>query len=162
MILAALLALAAPAPIVALPPSTRPLLQARTPVALALVTELNSETAKQGDRFELEVAEDVKAGPRTAIPKGARAYGEVVRQSGKGGFGRAGNLEVRLLHVMLGDRIVRLDGSREEQGANRQGVAIATGVVAGAFGLLIKGKHASIPAGTRMTGYTYRDLPLGD
>jgi hypothetical protein len=35
-----------------------------------------------------------------------------------------------------------------------------TGVFLVAIGSLLKGKSASIPAGTPITGYVHRDLPL--
>jgi hypothetical protein len=135
-------------------------LRAGTPVPLATVAELNSKTVRQGDRFALQVREDVLVDGRVAIPRLARAEGEITRHSAKGPFGKGGKLGVRLLHVYIGGRPVRLDGQRTSSGKSGLAPALMTSVVAGAFGALVSGKNATVPAGTPITGYIHRDVPL--
>lgn len=136
-------------------------LRAGTPVPLVTLAEISSKTHKQGDRFEMAVSEDVLVDGQVAIARDARAVGEIAEHRAKGAFGRAGKLEIRLLHVEAAGRRIRLDGALADQGKDSALPAIATGViVAGVLGAAIKGKHASIPAGTRVTGYVHRDLPL--
>ena len=135
-------------------------LKAGTAVPLSLVGAISSQTHGQGDRVELAVADDVLVGGKIIIPRGAAALGEIVRHTAKGAYGKAGKLELRLLHVTVGGRRIRLDGGNEHEGANAAVPAIASGIVTGIFGAIITGKTAVIPAGTRMTGYVHRDLPL--
>src|SRR6476660_2161735 len=74
-------------------------LQRGTEVALETVREINSNDAKVGDRFDLEVRDDVKLNGRTVIPAGTRAVGEVTVAKKKGMWGKSGKLETRLLYI---------------------------------------------------------------
>lgn len=136
-------------------------LRAGTPVPLMTLSEISSKTHKQGDRFEMVVSEDVLASGQVVIPRNARAIGEIAEHKAKGAFGRAGRLEIQLLYVEVAGRRIRLDGALAEKGKGNLAPAVVAGViVAGVLGATIRGKHASIPAGTRLTGYVHRDLPL--
>ncbi len=135
-------------------------LRAGTPVPLVTATEVNSKTHRQGARFELTVSEDVRVGSHVAIPKGAVATAEVARHVASGALAKSGRLDIQLLFVTVGDRRIRLDGSQVAKGAGATGSPAMTGVVLVAIGSLLQGKSASIPAGTPITGYVHRDLPL--
>lgn len=136
------------------------ILKAGTPVPLKTVQELHSKTHRQGDRFELAVAEDVKVDGHVVIPRGATAVGEIAKHSAKGPYGKAGRLELRLLYVTAGGRNIRLDGAQAAKGAGNVAPTVAAGLISGAIGAFIFGKNASIPAGTLITGYVHRDLPV--
>lgn len=132
-----------------------------TAVPLALADEVSSRTHGQGDRVALVVTEDLMVGGRVAIPKGAPALAEIARHRATGPFGKSGMIELRLLHVDLNGRPIRLDGVRGHGGKSNVRPAIAAGVVVGAVvGAVIKGKHALLPPGTRLTGYVHRDVRL--
>ena len=136
-------------------------LKAGTPVPLETLGEVSSKTHKQGDRFELAVSEDILVNGQVVIPRNARAIGEIAEHRAKGAFGRAGRLEIMLLHVEVAGRRIRLDGTMGDNGRDSAVPAIATGIiVAGVLGATIRGKHATLPAGTRITGYVHRDLTL--
>jgi hypothetical protein len=150
------IAVAVAQPIVAAPLALR----AGTPVPLVTATEVNSKSHRQGARFDLTVSDDVRVGDLVAIPKGATAVGEVLRHVASGALAKSGRLEVELLYVTVGDRRIRLDGRRTEKGPGATGSQAMTGVFLVAIGSLLKGKSASIPAGTPITGYVHRDLPL--
>lgn len=135
-------------------------LRAGTPVPLVTAGEVNSQTHRQGARFDLTVAEDVRVSHHVVIPKGATAVGEVERHVARGGLAKSGRLDIRLLHVTVGARRIRLDGSRDQKGPGATGSTAMTGVALVAIGSLLQGKHAIIPAGTPITGYVHRDLPL--
>ena len=135
-------------------------LRAGTPVQLATVGEVNTKTHLQGARFDLAVREDVRVGGHVVIPKGAPAVGEVARHVARGPLAKSGRLEIRLLHVSVGDRRIRLDGSVSQKGPSTTGSPVATGVATLALGALILGRSAAVPAGTSITGYVHRDLPL--
>jgi hypothetical protein len=135
-------------------------LKAGTPVPLETAAALHSKTHRQGDRFELLVDEDVLVGGHVAIPRGAKALGEIAKHTAKGPYGKAGRLELRLLYVTAGGRNIRLDGAQAEKGEGNEVPSVAAGLVSGAIGAFIFGKSASLPAGTAVTGYVHRDLPL--
>jgi hypothetical protein len=98
---------------------------------------------------------------KLVIPRGAPALGEVSRHRGSGSYGRAGKLDIILIHVMIGDQPVRLSGRGAEQGRSAALPAYTAGIViSGLIGATIKGKHALLPAGARFTGYIHRDVPL--
>lgn len=139
----------------------RPVLAAGTAVPLELAHEVSSRTHGQGNRIALRVADDVLVDGRIVIPRGAPGLAEVLRHRAKGAFGRAGLLELRLLNVQAGGRLIRLDGKREHAGRSGATPALASGIVVSAvLGSIIKGKHATLPAGTSLTGYVHRDLAV--
>lgn len=136
-------------------------LGAGTPVPLVTLDEVSSKTHGQGDRFALKVRDDVSVAGYIVIPRGAGAVGEVVRHTAKGGFGRAGELEVQLLHVEVNGRRIRLAGDLGNAGKDATIPGAVVGAVIGGFlASAIVGKHAVIPEGTSITGYVHRDVPL--
>lgn len=152
--------LAGPLPAQA-PPAPAPLvLKAGTAVPLVTLGEVSSKLQRQGDRFDLEVSEDVVVEGQVAIPRGARAVGEITRQVARGAYGKPGKLEVRLLHVIVGERRIRLDGAEAHRGPGSVAPVVAATVISSAIAFLIKGKNASIPAGATVTGYIHRDIAL--
>lgn len=135
-------------------------LRAGTPVPLVTGAEISTKTHREGDRISLSVAEDVRVEGRVAIPRGAAALAEVTRRLPKGPYGKSGRLEVRLLHVTAGGRQIRLDGDVKQKGQGNVVPAAAAGVVTLAIAFFVEGKSATIPAGSKITGYVHRDLPL--
>ena len=92
---------------------------------------LSSKRAQQGQRFDLEVSEDVRVDGLLVIPKGARGIGEVSRVVAKGVMGKAGKLEVRVMFVEVGGRRIRLDGKAQDKGASGVApVALAAPLIA--------------------------------
>jgi hypothetical protein len=135
-------------------------LRAGTPVPLVTATEVNSKTHRQGARFDLTVSEDVRVGDLVVIPKGAVATAEVAHHVASGALAKAGRLDIQLLFVTVGDRRIRLDGRQMAKGPGATSSPALTGVAIVAISSLLQGKSASIPAGTPITGYVHRDLPL--
>jgi hypothetical protein len=138
----------------------RLVLPARTPVTLLTQTELDTRSSKQGDRFELAVRDDVRVGGLVAIPKGSKAWGEIIRRTGKGSYGRSGKLELRLLHLTVDGQNIRLDGDERLKGESAVEAAVVTSAIWGLIGAFISGKSARLPAGTEIVGFTRRDVPL--
>jgi hypothetical protein len=118
-----------------------------TDVELMVVREVNSRTAKAGDRFKLRVNAPVVLDGATVIPVGSSAWGEVISAKGTGAAGGKGQLSLRLLHVDTPWGPVRLAGTKGAEGdANTGGVIL--GVLGfGLLGLLNKGGNASFKAG---------------
>ena len=126
------------------------------------VTEsaIDSRTVRQGQRFTIIVAENVSSDDGLVLPKGTRAVGEVEAVTGKGMFGKAGSLVLRPLFVEIGTQRINLDGLVEQRGKKQvSGAAVAT-FAAGALGLIITGKSATLPAGSRLDGRVRSDVTL--
>ena len=85
-----------PAPAIAAPP---PHWVQGMDVELMVVREVNSRSAKAGDRFRLRVNAPVVLEGATVIPVGSSAWGEVIIAKGTGAAGGKGQLSLRLLHV---------------------------------------------------------------
>jgi hypothetical protein len=136
------------------------MLSAGTPVMLRTVQPLSSRDAIQGQRFPLEVTEDVLVQGALVIPKGARGTGEVSRVVEKGMFGKSGKLEVRVLFVEAGGTRIRLDGEVRDKGKSNLGPVVLAAPLIGLSAAFVSGTHAIIPAGTLVTGRVFQDLPL--
>ena len=124
------------------------------------VEPLSSKRARQGQRFDLEVSEEVRVDGMLVIPKGARGVGEVSRVVAKGVMGKAGQLEVRVMFVEVGGTRIRLDGTARDRGQSGVApVALAAPLIGVSAGLFT-GKSAVIPAGSAIDGFVYKDVPL--
>jgi hypothetical protein len=123
---------------------------AGTPVHLTTVVPLDSRSVKQGQRFELRVADDVRAGGIIVIQRGTAAVGDIEAVSGKGMVGKPGRLVLRPLFVIVSGERVYLAGSADERGADATtGVAVGS-LLLSPLGMFITGKSASLPAGTKI------------
>ncbi|MBV8686845.1 MAG: hypothetical protein JOZ90_10740 [Alphaproteobacteria bacterium] len=143
-----------------LPAPSGPVLKAGTRVPMRTREPLSSKTARQGQRFDLEVTEPVLVDGLVVVPLGARGVGEVRRVVEKGMFGKAGKIEVQLLFVEAGGTRIRLGGRAKDKGASGA-AAVAIGLpLVGISSAFVSGTSARIPAGTPIDGYVYQDLPL--
>jgi hypothetical protein len=137
-----------------------PVLSHGTRVPMRTVEPLSSKHVRQGQRFALEVSDDIRVDGLLVIPRGARGVGEVSRVVTKGMMGKRGRLDVRVLFVEVGGTRIRLDGTASDRGRSGAApVALAApliGVSAGFF----TGTSAVIPAGSPIDGYVFTDLPL--
>jgi hypothetical protein len=99
-VFALLLQSASPAPEPVSPPVAASVVaKAGTALRLMVWNEVSTRSAKAGDRFLMIVDAPVAIDGRIVIPRGAKAWGEVVSARSSGMVGRAGALETRLLHL---------------------------------------------------------------
>ena len=143
------------------PPADRPgaIVVARdTMVRLMVLNEVNTNSAKPGDRFVLRVDENVVVGGTTIIPVGAMAWGEVTRVKSNGAVGKAGSVGAKLLYVELGEERVPLTGESESKGRKEGGGVVMASAIWGPFGLLMKGGPGKLKAGHIFNGYIPSDL----
>lgn len=132
-----------------------------TAVELMVLREVNSRSARAGDRFRLRVNAPVVLEGATVIPVGSSAWGEVISAKGTGAAGGRGQLSLRLLHVDTAWGPVELTGTRGAEGdANTSGVIL--GVLGfGILGLLNKGGNATFKAGDIVRGEIAQgDVPM--
>ncbi|MDQ4086493.1 MAG: hypothetical protein M3177_00530 [Pseudomonadota bacterium] len=136
-------------------------LPAQTEVLLSLNNQVSSRDHRVGDTFPLTVVRDVSVNGHTVIPAGTRAVGQVIWRTGRGGFGRAGKLEIALRYLDLNGQRIPVTGFFRQEGegntAGTVGAVMAAGVVGG---LLVKGRSARIPAGQEFTALTQDQIPV--
>ena len=116
-------------------------------IQLMVTREVNSRTAKAGDRIALRVNAPIAIDGRVVIPEGAPAFAEVDMVAPTKTAGGAGKLGLRLLYVDTAWGHVALTGNDRTQGSSN-----ADGVLLGVFGfgilgLLNKGHNAVFKAG---------------
>jgi hypothetical protein len=140
-------------PSVALPGPAKLRLPEGTEVQLVFVDPLSSATNAEGDRFTLRVDSDVKINDRVVIPSGAIAVGTVTHARKKGYMGKAGELNVNLDHVTVGDDHIALRANKSSEGQSKIGTTVALTVLFGPVGLLKRGHDIDIKPGTPITGF---------
>lgn len=124
-----------------------------TEVPLLFVDSLSSAVNGEGDRFTLRVDSDVKVGGQTVIKAGSIAVGTVTNARKRGYMGKAGELNVILSHVTVGDDRVKLRASKGKTGDAKVGATVALTVLFGPIGLLKRGKDIEIKPGTPITAF---------
>jgi hypothetical protein len=121
--------------------------------------EVNSRSAKVGERFKLRVNAPLEIDGKVVIPIGARAWGEVVTVSGTSAAGGRGQLSAKLLYVETEWGNLALTGSTGTEGkGNTAGVVMGL-LSFGVLGLLNKGHNATLKAGALLKGYVAEGEP---
>ncbi|WP_070154354.1 hypothetical protein [Sphingobium phenoxybenzoativorans] len=133
-----------------------------TPVHLQTRDDLSSKNARKGDKVEMTVAEPVIVNGVTVIPAGAPATGEISRARDNGLLGRSGKLEIEVTQVSADGRIVPLRGQQNAKGKAGTIGAVGAGVVFLPLAIVVKGKEAKIPAGTKVDVYVDQPVQLTD
>lgn len=133
---------------------------AGTPMSFVTTTQISSRSVRQGERFPLQVSEDVTLGSHVVIPKGTAGVGEVEAVSRKGMFGKAGSLVLRPLFIDIRGERVNLVGATADKGHDGTAAAAVTTALIGGFGLIITGKSAVVPAGSPLYGRVRTDVTL--
>lgn len=159
-LLAAALLIGAPPVAMAQVAAPAAVLRQGTPVALKTLTPLSSRRARQGQRFDLEVSDEVRVDGLLVIPRGAHGVGEVSRVVTKGMMGKPGKIEVRALYVEVGGARIRLDGVASDKGASGAAPVVLAAPLIGVSAAFFRGKSAMLPAGSTIEGFVYQDMPL--
>lgn len=138
----------------------RLILKEGTEVKLKFLDALSSRTATEGDPVNLELDEPLKVGDVVVVKPGAKAVGEVTNAKKAGMMGRAGDLSIRLDHLVADDTRVKLRGSKGKEGEGKEGTAVALTVLFGPIGLIKHGKNVEVKPGTPLTAYVDEDVAL--
>lgn len=154
---------AAPAPMAAIAPvAPTAMLRMGTEVELRTAEYLTTEhkDLRVGQRVRLEVASNVMANSRVVIPAGAPAMAEITDVRNKGGWGKSGHFNARVLYVRVGDRDVRLTGSFDDHGTTGTAGVVAAIALVPIAGFLTTGTSAKMPIGTSVKAFLDEDLQL--
>jgi len=141
-------------------PASKLVLKEGTEVKLKFRDNLSSKTAAEGDPVNLTLDQDLKVGEVTVARAGAAAVGTISQAKKSGMLGRAGELNMRLDHLLAGDSRVKLRGSKGKQGEGKEGTTVALTVLFGPIGLIKHGKNVEIKEGTALVAYVDQDIEL--
>jgi hypothetical protein len=117
-------------------------------VKLRVVDKVTSASATEGQRFNLELEEDVLVNGVVVVPRGAKAVGTVVNARKRGHMGKAGELNVLVNYLIVGEQHVPLRASAGREGDSKVGATVALTVLFGPIGLLKRGKDVELNPGT--------------
>jgi len=152
-----------PAAPIAAPVTSTAILRTGTPVPLRLSEELTTKGKKLrvGQRFRMEVGENVIVQGVTVIPVGSPAVGEITDVRNKGMWGKSGHLGARILYVTVNGRQIRLSGAFDDKGvAGGIGAVAVSTLVFLPAGFFMTGTSAKIPVGAMVKGFVDEDVQL--
>ena len=130
-----------------------------TPVRLKFAREVVSSQVIAGEKISLEVVEPVLVGKLVAIPQHSVEEAIVTMAQAGRSMGRGGNLQLKIESVRLADgELVPVRAVKDVTGGGRQAAAVIANLTVWPF--QVKGKNASVPAGTEITAYIAGDFPL--
>lgn len=152
----------AAAPIAPIAPAGVAVLRVGTPLPLKMSEELTTKKKKLrvGQRFRLEVAEDVKVDSQIVIPVGSPAVGEITNVRNKGMWGKSGHIGAQLLYVQVQGRQIRLSGTFDDKGVTGTAGVVAAIALIPIAGFFTTGTSANIPLGAGVKGFIDEDVPL--
>ena len=132
-----------------------------TDVRLQVTDKLSSATATEGQRFNLVLDEDVQVGGVVVVPRGAKAVGTVISAHKRGHMGKAGELNVQINYLLVGEQRVPLRASSGRSGDSKVGATVALTVLFGPLGLLKRGKEVEIAPGIVLTAQVDQTTVIG-
>lgn len=121
---------------------------------------LSSGKNKEGDTFSISLDDTVRLADGVVLKPGYRGKGEVTGAKKKGMIGQAGELNVRLNYIKIGDTRVHLRANKGGEGKGAMGATIALTVLFGPLGLLKHGHDVEIPSGQVITAYVDDDAEI--
>ena len=148
---------------IATPATSNAMLRIGTPVPLRLSETLTTKgkQLRVGQRFRMEVVEDVMVGGYKVIPAGSPAVGEVTDVRNKGMWGKSGHLAARMLYTTVNGRQIRLSGAFDDKGvAGGVGAAAVSALVFLPAGFFMTGTSAIMPVGAQVKGFVDEDVQL--
>ncbi|HZU32587.1 MAG TPA: hypothetical protein VFB79_15830 [Candidatus Angelobacter sp.] len=129
-------------------------------VHLKFAQAISSKTAAEGDSVNLVLDEDIKIGDVVIAKAGAKAVGTVTNAKKAGMMGKAGELNMRLEYIKIGDDRVKIRGNKGKEGEGKEGTAVALTVLFGPLGLIKHGKNVDVKEGTPLLAYLDQDYPV--
>jgi hypothetical protein len=131
-----------------------------TDVNLTFAQDLSSKTASEGDPVVLVLADDVKVGDVVVAKAGAKAFGEVTKAEKSGMMGKAGELNLRLNYLKVGDTKIKLRGTKGKEGESGTTSAVVLTVLFGPIGLIKHGKNVEIKQGQALHAFVGDDIAV--
>ncbi len=131
-----------------------------TEVKLRMLESLTSATATEGQRFTLELDDDIRINGTVVVPRGAKAVGTVMKAKKKGFMGKGGELNITLDYITVGDDRIRLRAAQGKEGQDKVGTTVVLTVLFGPLGLLKRGHDVEVNSGMVMTAFVDQTIKL--
>lgn len=141
-------------------PAGMVMLREGTDVPLKFAQAISSKSAAEGDPVAFILDEDLKVGSLVVAKAGSKAFGEVSNVKKSGMMGKAGELNVRLDYLKVGDSKIKLRGTKDKEGESGTTGAIVLTVLFGPIGLIKHGKNIDIPQGSALKAYVADDIAI--
>jgi hypothetical protein len=144
------------------------ILRAGTPTFVIFDQSIDSEAAYEGDTIYLRVLRPVLVDDAVVIRSGEKVRARVIEVKKAKGWGRRGDLTVRVESTTAVDgQEVLLSAVQRREGEGSGGTATAVGVGAGLlclpaalFGFAVKGEEGRIPIGYEIKAYADQDQKI--
>jgi hypothetical protein len=140
--------------------SGRYMLRDGTDVNLVFAQDLSSKTSSEGDRVTLTLVDDLKVGDMVVAKAGSKAIGEVTKAEKSGMMGKAGELNIRLNYLKVGDNKIKLRGTKGKEGESGVTGTVVLTVLFGPLGLIKHGKNVEIKQGQSLHAFVGDDIAL--
>ena len=121
---------------------------------------LSSGKNSEGDQFSITLDDDVTLPDGTLLKRGYRGKGEVTEVKKKGMMGQAGEMNVRLNYIKIGEKRVHLRANKGGEGNGAVGATVALTILFGPLGLLKHGHDIEIHPGQTITAFVDEDTSL--
>lgn len=143
-------------------PADQTVLRTGTAVPLRMREALttNGKKLKVGQRFQMEVADNIMLNNVIVIPAGSPAVGEVTDVRNKGMWGKSGHINARVLYATVNGRQIRLSGHLDDKGKTGTAGVVGAVAVLPIAGFFVTGTSATIPIGTPINGFMDEDVPV--
>ena len=146
-------------PVIAKPDASgRYMLREGEDVNLVFAEDLSSKTSSEGDPVTLTLADDLKIGDVVVAKAGSKAFGEVTKAEKSGMMGKAGQLNLRLDYLKVGEGKIKLRGTKGKEGASGTTSAVVLTVLFGPIGLIKHGHNVEIKKGQALHAYVADDI----
>ena len=129
-------------------------------VDLQFAQDLSSKTASEGDPITLTLVDDLKVGGVVVAKAGSKAVGEVTVAEKSGMLGKAGQLNMRLNYLKVGDEKIKLRGTKGKEGESGVTGTVVLTVLFGPLGLIKHGKNVDIKQGQPLHAFVADDISL--
>ncbi|MFE0502441.1 hypothetical protein ACFW0P_16850 [Lysobacter soli] len=128
-------------------------------IEVELAEPVGSDTHKIGDRFQLRLAAPLMRDGVVIVPAGTPGVGEVVHAQTSRAGGKPGELLLAARFLDLPDGPLPLRAMKlAARGKDNINASLGTSMVAGPFGLFVRGREIEIPAGTHAMAKLAQDL----
>ena len=126
-------------------------IKAGTPIALELISSINSNDVRRGQMVDFRVINDVKVDDVVVIPAGSIAKGQIEKAKKSGLLRTPGEISVAVKSVNAVDgTLIPLSSSViGDEGADKLIVSVALTLLC-VFGFLIKGDKAELASGAQL------------
>ena len=121
---------------------------------------LSSGKNTEGDQFSITLDEPVELADGQKIQNGYRGKGEVTSAKKKGMMGQAGEMNVRLNYIRVGDTRIRLRAQKGGDGKSSFGPTEVLTDLFGPLGMLKHGHDLEIKSGQVITAYVDEDAKI--